>query len=493
MVSVAAIFGEYILRTRPKPRTRRLKRRQRRPLGRRVATDPRHRPPKGLQPFWTRVRRLFWSWWPWAFLSVWAFSRGQTTWGFTFFAVSLFSYLSAPVETPPRFGLDHEMTVDSEEFLTSIAGATGEPFVPGNRITILNNGDEFFPAMLAAIKEAERSITMEAYIYWAGEIGMTFAEALAARARAGVSVKILLDAVGSSDIGDEIVRILEQAGCQIAWYNPIRWYTLGRINRRTHRKSLIVDGRVAFTGGAGIADEWLGHAQDEHHWRDVQIRVEGPAVTPLQTGFAQNWLECTHELVSGPAYYPIHEPAGKLSVLTIMSSPVTGSSNVRTLYYLSITSARRSIHIANPYFVPDPVALDTLIEAKKRGVDVRVMASGDTNENWLSRRNAVRLYGRLLEAGVEILEYEPTLLHQKTMVVDGLWATIGTTNFDSRSFAHNEESNVCFYDRGLARELDDSFEEDAKRCTRIELARWRRRGWFWKTQEVIAALLQEQV
>ena len=407
--------------------------------------------------------------------------------------MALFCYIAAPVETPPRFGLDHEMAVESDEFLTSISGATAAPFIPGNRIDVLNNGDEFFPVMLAEVQKAQLSITIEAYIYWAGQIGLEFARALAERSRAGVRVKILLDAIGSSSIGDDIVQILEEAKCQIAWYNPVRWYTLGRINHRTHRKSLIIDGLVAFTGGAGIADEWLGHAQDKHHWRDIQIRLAGPAVTPLQTGFAQNWLECTSELVSGAAYYPVHEPAGELSVLTIMSSPATGSSNARTLYYLSITSARRSIHIANPYFVPDPAGLDTLIEAKKRGVNVRVMTAGDCNENWLSRRNSVRLYRRLLEADIEILEYEGTLLHHKTMVVDGLWATIGTSNFDSRSFAHNEENNVCVYDRALAKELDDVFAEDVKRCTRITLERWRQRGWFWKLQEFIAAFLQEQV
>ena len=421
------------------------------------------------------------------------FANGERGWGITGFCMAMFSYLSAPVETPPRFGLDHDLPVDSDEFLATIAGATGAPFVPGNSVQILNNGDEFFPVMLDEVRRAEVSITMEAYIYWAGQIGAKFADALAERARAGVRVKILLDAIGSSDIGDEIIKILEGAGCQIAWYNPIRWYTLGRINHRTHRKSLIIDGRVAFTGGAGIADEWLGNAEDEHHWRDIQIRLEGPGVTPLQTGFAQNWLECTQELVSGPAYYPVNEPAGNLNVLTIMSSPVTGSSNARTLYYLSITSARRSIHIANPYFVPDPAALDTLIDAKKRGVDVRVMASSDKNENWLSRRNAVRLYGRLLEAGVVIMEYEPTLLHHKTMVVDGLWSTIGTSNFDSRSFAHNEENNVCFYDREKAQQLDHIFARDSLQCKRIELETWRKRGWFWKLQEFIAAFLQEQV
>ena len=468
-------------------------RRRARILRRRYATDPRHRPPKGLPAFWTRARRFAWSWWPWAFASVWAFSTDHTGWGLGTLATALFVHLAAPVETSPRFGLDHEMAVESDDFLTSMAGATGSPFQAGNRIDILNNGDEFYPAMLDEIARAQLSITIEAYIYWAGEIGRRFAEALAERARSGVRVKILVDAVGSADIGDDILRALEEGGCQVAWYNPVRWYTLGRINNRTHRKSLIVDGRVAFTGGAGIADEWLGNAQDADHWRDIQIRLEGPAVTPLQTGFAQNWLETTRELISGPLFYPPLEPAGDLKVLTVMSSPVTGASAARTMYYLSITSARRSIRIANPYFVPDPAALHTLLDAKRRGVDVRVMVSGRHDHNWLSRRNAVRMYGVLLEAGVEILEYDPTLLHHKTMVVDDVWVTIGTTNFDSRSFAHNEESNVCVFDQTLAVELAGIFEADTRRCTRVTLEDWRRRGWFWKLQELIAAFLTEQV
>jgi cardiolipin synthase len=252
--------------------------------------------------------------------------------------MAAFSYLIAPVESPPRYGLDHEFGVDSPEFLPTLAGAVGIPFTRGNRIELLNNGDEFYPVMLRAIAAAQTSITIEAYLYWEGEIGRTFASALAERAKSGVRVKILLDAVGSSSIGASILEILESGGCQIAWYNPIKWYTLGRFNNRTHRKSLIIDGRVGFTGGAGIADQWLGHAQDREHWRDTQVRIEGPVVTPLQTGFAQNWLERTRELVSGPIYYP----------------------------------------------------------------------------DWLSRQNGTRLYGRLLQAGIEIYEYQTTLLHHTT-------------------------------------------------------------------------------
>ena len=426
-------------------------------------------------------------------MCLYAIEEAKWGWAFGTGAMAIFSYLIAPLESPPRYGLDHEFDVDSPEFLPTIAGATGVPFTVGNRIELLNNGDEFYPAMLRDIAGAQMSITIEAYIYWEGEIGRTFASALAERARAGVRVKILLDAVGSSSIGADILETLETGGCQVAWYNPIKWYSIGRFNNRTHRKSLIIDGRLGFTGGAGIADQWSGHAQDKEHWRDTQIRIQGPAVTPLQTGFAQNWLERTRELVSGPIYYPEIEPAGPHMALTIMSTPVTGASTARTMYYLSIVCARRTIWLANPYFVPDAPAIDTLIEARRRGVDVKIMVSGMKNDNWLSRQNSTRLYGRLLEAGIEIYEYQTTLLHQKTMVVDGVWGTVGTTNFDSRSFAHNEETNVCFHDGPLVKRKEATFRDDLKKCTRVELHVWRHRGLWARGQEFVAAFLQEQV
>jgi len=406
--------------------------------------------------------------------------------------MALVSYLIAPQVEPPRFGLDHEFPVDSPEFVSTMAGATGSPFIEGNTLELLNNGDAFYPPMLDAIKAARVSITIEAYIYWAGEIGRTFAEALAERAKGGCRVKILLDAIGSSNVGTEILEVLEGGGCQVAWYNPIRWYTIGRFNNRTHRKSLIVDGHVAFTGGAGIADHWRGNARGPHEWRDTQIRLEGPAVVPLQTGFAHNWQETTGELLSGGLYYPTIQPRGSLAVQTILSSPETGSSSVRTMYYLSIVGARDSIYIANPYFVPDPVAIETLIDARRRGVDVRIMVSGIRNDNWLARHNSVRLFGDLLAAGIEIQEFNRTMLHQKTMVVDRRWATIGTTNFDNRSFAHNEESNVCFFDRRLADQLYKTFLDDLSGSNRVTAEGWAKRGLWARVQEFLASFLQEQ-
>jgi cardiolipin synthase len=223
-----------------------------------------------------------------------------------------------------------------------MTGATGVALVTGNRIDVLNNGREFYPAMLEAIRGAQASITVEAYIYWAGEIGLEFARALADRARTGIPVKILLDTIGSSTIGPNILSILESGGCQLGWYNPVRWYALERFNHRTHRKSLIVDGRLGFTGGAGIADHWQGDAEDPAHWRDMQIRMQGPCVVPLQTGFANNWVQTTGELISGARFYPPVDAAGTLPAMTIMSSPEVGASTVRTMYYLSIVCARRT-------------------------------------------------------------------------------------------------------------------------------------------------------
>lgn len=458
-----------------------------------IALDPRYQQPKGQPSLWTRARRVLWSWWPWFVAAVVTAYDDRWGWAFGTGAMAFVSYLVAPVETPPQYGLDHEFAVDSDEFLETITGATGVPILPGNRIEVLHNGDEFYPAMLEEIGRAERSITIEAYIYWAGEIGRTFAKALADKAREGIPVKILLDSVGSATIGSEILETLEQGGCQLAWYNRIHWYTIGQFNHRTHRKSLIVDGHVGFTGGAGIADVWLGHAQSPEHWRDTQIRMAGPAVTPLQTGFAQNWLQTTGELLSGATYYPEHRHEGEFAVQTVMSSPESGASAVRLMHYLPIVCARRSIYIANPYFIPDQAAIDTLVEARRRGVDVRIMVAGRHNDTWLARQNSRRLYGPLLRAGIQILEYNRTFMHQKTMVVDGLWVSIGTTNFDNRSFAHNEETSVCIKDAGLAAAMERTFHDDMRACDRVELDAWQRRGLWTKSLEAVASLLEAQV
>jgi cardiolipin synthase len=453
----------------------------------------RKRRPKGVPGFWARMRRLVWSWWIWALAAAAAANVRHWAAFWTLIAVAFVALLFSPPEKPPTYGLDHEFAVESEEFLGTIAGVTDTPFTLGNRIEVLNNGDEFYPRMLEDIKRAERTITMEAYIYWAGEVGKLFADALAAKRREGVTVKLLFDSVGSSSISDDIIEELEAAGCEIAWYHPVFWYTINRINNRTHRKSIIIDGRVGYTGGAGIADHWLGNAEDPDHWRDVQIRIEGPAVVSLQTGFAQNWLETTNELVTGEDFYPSPEEVGTLPVQSVLSSPESGASSVRILYYLSIVCARKSIYIANPYFIPDEAAVDTLIEARKRGCDVKVIVSGEHNDNSLAYYNSSATYGELLEAGVEIYSYNRTMLHHKVMIVDGLWSTVGTTNFDNRSFALNDENNVCVYDRAFAADLTADFMADLAASDRITLEAWRNRGLKSRLFEFVASTLKEQV
>jgi cardiolipin synthase len=438
-------------------------------------------------------RKLFWSWWIWICVAAIAQMAGHENLAAVLAGVGFFFYLVAPRERIPSFGLEAKFPVHSHEFRASIVGATGVAFIQNNTVSLLNNGDEFYPSMLDAIAKSKKTVTMESYIYWAGDIGTRFARAMAERSQAGVQVKLLLDAFGSSTIGTEVLTILKDGGCEVAWYNRVWLRTIGRFNHRDHRKSLIVDGRVAFTGGAGIADQWMGAGQDPAHWRDIQIRVEGPGAVGLQGAFAQNWLETTGELLSGVGYFPPPDAAGTTATQTILSSPKSGASAIRIMYYVAITSARNTIHIANAYFVPDDSAVHILVEARQRGVDVKIMVAGIHNDMRVGRYASIHCYGRLLEAGVEIYEYMPTMMHQKTMVVDGIWSTVGTTNFDNRSFALDEESNVCIYDRRFAEQLESIFLDDLKHCERVTLDQWRRRGLKTRIFGFTCLFLKEQI
>jgi cardiolipin synthase len=394
----------------------------------------------------------------------------------------------------PRFGLTHEVAIESADFLSSIAGATGALFVPGNRVDTLINGDRFYPAMLEAIGGAQHSIVIEAYIFWDDSMGNKLADALIAKSRAGVAVRVLVDAIGSRKMSSEMEKKLEEGGCRVARFHPVWFFAIDRVSNRTHREITVVDGRIGFTGGAGIADHWTGNAQDPDHWRDTMVRIEGPAVTQLQTGFALKWLETTGEVISGPDYFPQIEAAGALAVQTILSEPETKSSTARILYYLSIISARKSILIANPYFIPNDEAIEILVAARRRGVDVKIIVPGVHNDHgMLARRNSTRLYGKLLEAGVEIYEYNRTMMHQKFMVCDGLWTTVGTINFDYLSFTLNDEDNVCVYDREFAAGYEDIFRKDLEACKRVELNEWRNRGLFVRAAEWIVSIFKRVV
>ena len=440
-----------------------------------------------------RTRMIIRSWWAWFLAAVVMERFVGTISGLVAGAVSFVLYHTSADSHPAVYPLDPDFDTDSVEFGATMAGATGMPLVDGNRVQIYNNGDQFYPGMLDAVESARLSITMEQYIFWDGQVGLRFAEAFAEKAREGVAVKLLVDAIGSATLGSEIFRILEAGGCQLAFFHPIQWYTLHRANRRDHRKSLIIDGTVAFTGGAGLADHWLGNAENPSEWRDVQIRVEGPAVALQQSGFAQNWLQSTGEILGGHEYFPFIPDAGDVEVQTILSSPSMGSGAAGTMYLIAVQCAKRSLKIANPYFIPDSRVTDMLARACRRGVKVTLMLAGKHNDTWWARQNSLRCYGKLLEAGVEIYEYEPAMLHQKTMMVDGVWATVGTTNFDNRSFALSEETNVCFRDPKLVRSLQDAFAEDLTRCRKITLDDWQSRGTWQKAKEAIASLIEDQV
>ncbi len=443
---------------------------------------------------WDQVRVVVRSPVLWGLAAVWLAAWHR--WWLMAFLTALVSgvfFIFRPQMRELEMRLEYDFGTDSAEFLSTMAGLTGVPLVGGNRVQILNNGDEFYPAMLEAIRAAQYSVTMEQYIFTAGTVGRQFAEAFAERARAGVTVKLLVDAVGGAGISGEIIRIMTEAGCQLRWFHPIRWYNLHRVNNRNHRKSLIIDGKTAFTGGAGFQDHWMGSARHPGEWRDVQIRIDGPAVVQLQTGFATNWLEVTGEALIGPRYFPVLEPVGDVDVQAVMSSPKGDLFTASILYSLAILCARKSILIANPYFVPGPRTLEWMEEAVERGVRVVVMIAGESSDTFLARANSTRLYGKILEAGVELYEYMPTMLHQKTMLVDDLWAAIGTANFDHRSFRLNEESMVCVYDPLVVEQLRATFEEDLQLCRRVEMERWQARGLRTRMGEWVAALLRDQV
>ncbi len=394
---------------------------------------------------------------------------------------------------PMRYHMKHQFAVRDLAFLQTMRALTGAPIAKGNSITILRNGVEFFPAMLAAIRDAKRTINLEFYIYWDGEIGRKFAESLAERARAGVAIKVILDAVGSGQMSESLINFMRRNGIDVEWYHPIRWYKLSTFNHRTHRKLLIVDGRIGFSGGVGIADNWLGDADEKEHWRDTVARVEGPVVMQMQSAFMDNWVKSRGELLTGLDYFPEIEPVGDHLTQVLKSSPAEGSSMVKLLYIISIVSAVKSIYISNAYFVPDADTVRALEGAVRRGVDVRVLVPGEFADVPIVRQASRWHYEMLLRRGIRIFEYKPTMMHAKTMVVDGIWSTIGSSNFDDRSFRLNDEVNINIYDEPLAAKMEAMFHEDLAHSDEITLRKWFRRGFTDRVKENAAEWFKPQL
>jgi cardiolipin synthase len=383
--------------------------------------------------------------------------------------------------------------VHDPQYLRTMGVLLGPTIAHGNKVQHFENGDEIFPAMLAAIRSARKTITFETYIYWSGDIGRAFADALCERAQAGVKVHVLLDWVGSAKMDEALLDAMRHAGVEVERYHAPRWYNLTRMNNRTHRKLLVVDGAVAFTGGVGIADQWSGHAQDKEHWRDSHFRVQGPAALQMQAVFMDNWVKATGRVLHSGDYFPQVPNAGDAMAQMFSSSPTGGSESMHLMYLLAIASARQSIVLSSSYFVPDELTIKALVAAAKRHVRIRIITPGDDIDTEVVRRASRAHWAELLAAGIEIYEYQPTMFHCKVMIVDGFLTSTGSTNFDNRSFRLNDEANLNIYDRDFAAQMTAVFEQDLRRSRRITPEAWRNRSYWERVTEQVSALVGQQL
>jgi cardiolipin synthase len=381
----------------------------------------------------------------------------------------------------PDFGVEEPQFRRSLDTLSST-------MTTGNSAELLKNGDQIFPAMTRDIREAKTSVNLESYIFQPDEAGRQFADAMIAAARRGVEVRLLIDDYGST-LGD-LAEPLKQAGVKVQEYRPIRLISIYKIGKRTHRKLMVVDGKIGYTGGLGIDKRWLGDARNTKEWRDCQVRVVGPVVAQMQAIFTEDWTFTTGEILAGEKFFPKIDPSGSLEVEAIKASRGDASSLPKMMYYMAIQAARRDIRIQNSYFLPDKQTRNALIRAVKRGVNVQVMVPGPNIDLPMARLSSRHHWGDMLEAGIRFFEYQPTMMHNKTFVVDGIFTTLGSINFDTRSMGKNAEDSLVFYDRGFARQVEEMFDEDRKRCREITHQMWMHRGlgaritesffWIWE-------------
>ncbi|XDF33617.1 phospholipase D-like domain-containing protein [Paracidovorax avenae] len=381
----------------------------------------------------------------------------------------------------------------SPQFERAMGNLLGPSIVEGNDVMDLQNGDRIFPPMLAAIRAARRSITFETYIYWSGDIGKQFADALSERARAGVKVHVLLDWVGSAKMEDSYLDEMRAAGVEIEKFHKPHWYNLARLNNRTHRKLLVADGVVGFTGGVGIAPQWTGNGQDPDHWRDSHYLVRGPAVAHLQATFLDNWLKVTGRVLHGDAYFPKLAPAGTQRAQMFSSSPSSGSESMQLMYHMAVTAAERSIDLSAAYFVPDELTRTLLLDALRRGVRVRIVTPGEHTDTETVKAASRGTWGPLLEAGAEIYTYGPTMYHCKVMIVDQRLVSVGSTHFDNRSFRLNDEANLNVYDEAFARRQTEVFEQDIRQSRRVTHQEWLNRPLRERIAERFSGLLGSQL
>jgi len=411
-----------------------------------------------------------------------------------FFLSSLLGGLIGPIPRYKLTNVDDLPANDSERFLEIVEALTDAELNRTGNLEVLTNGPSFYPAELDAIRGATQSINLEAYIFQKSKIARLYVEALTERASAGVQVNLVLDAFGSAGTGRSFFRPLLDAGGKVNWYNSPRWDRLMHMDNRTHRELMIVDGKIGFIGGAGIADQWYSGAHGQPRWRDSVVRVEGEGVSNLQATFAENWLAASGELLTGNAYFPLIQNDHPLISLVVNSTPtVGGSTRARILFQLLLASAKRSISITTPYFLPDRSLTRELCRAiEERGVKLRILVPGHKSDHLLTRSTSRGGYGPLLKAGAEVYEYEPSMIHAKVLCVDGLWGVVGSTNFDNRSFGINDEVNLAVCDSAFAERLERDMSGDLEQSRRVSLEEWRTRPVTERAPELLGWILERQ-
>jgi cardiolipin synthase A/B len=383
-------------------------------------------------------------------------------------------------------------SVDAD-FRRALGILLGPPLVPGNKVSTLVNGAQIYPAMLNAIRTAHTNITFETFVFRDG-IGATFVDELSNAARRGVQVHMLLDWLGSRTMDSELLASARAAGCDLQIYHPPSWYHLGRLNNRTHRKIMVVDGKIGFTGGVGMGTEWREGLNGLPPWRETHFKAEGPVVAQMQAVFVDNWIKTTGRVLHGAEYFPkLSATAGDMDAQMFGSSPVGGSESMHLMVLLALTAAKTSIDIGNAYFVPDRLTVEALCSAAKRGVRVRIVVPGRHTDARIGRWAAQGLYGELLQSGIQIYEYQPTMMHSKVLVIDGVWTSVGSANFDDRSFRLNDEANLNVFSDDLAREQIALIDADIQQSRRMVLNKWRHRKFGRRINERLALLLRSQL
>ena len=391
------------------------------------------------------------------------------------------------------YKIEHSFSVSDPAFIGSALALSDPVLVAGNKIELLQNGDEYFPAMLAAIRGAQKTVNFEAYIVYSDDVGRQFRDALIERAQAGIEVRVLFDGIGSGwKLKNSDVRMLQKAGCKFAYYHPTHSWRVDRTNRRSHRRILVVDGKVGFTGAVGFAAQWSGHAQDPKHWRDVQVRVEGPLVAKLQAAFQEHWIKTFGEGLSGAGQFPTLSSAGDLKAQVVLSRSFS-MAPIPLLEAVAFAAAEKRIWITNAYCTVTDDQVDLLVKAVKRHVDVELILPGKNDDQPMTKSAGRAAYGRMLQGGVKIFEYQPTMIHEKSMVIDGMFSLVGSSNLDARSSEINEELDIAVYNRGFGQEMERVFENDRGQSKEYTLEEFQKRSLWERTTEWLMLPFRSQL